>query len=383
MNVSLPIPNDEAKQLSDQLLSLIKTEIQHSGPISFSRFMDLALYVPTFGYYRNTLKKFGQAGDFVTAPEISPLFSRCLANQCAEILKITGGDIVEFGAGSGIMAADILQALSEQTQLPEHYYILEVSGFLKSLQREMIQKKAPHCLERVVWLDALPHHPIKGVVLANEVLDAMPVHQFVCNNGIKECGVTIKDNALAHCILEKENALLHTAIEKYEINFSDGYTSEINLHLPGWISALSDFLSRGLVLIMDYGFPRAEYYHPDRSMGTLMAHYQHHAHSDVLLYPGIQDITAHVDFTAVAESAADAGFDIVGFTHQAAFLMNCGLLSLVSEKTDEQKRFSQNQAILKLTSPSEMGELFKVMGLAKNLDMDFMGFQMMNHIERL
>lgn len=419
MSTTLPLPSPDAKALSDELLTFIKTEIKTHGTIPFSRFMQLALYAPQWGYYRNTLKKFGRSGDFVTAPELSPLYSQCVANQCAEILKITGGDIVEFGAGSGVMAATILQALSEKNSLPNHYYIIEVSGFLQSEQRRTIQEIAPHCLDRVVWLETLPREPIAGVVLANEVLDAMPVCQFVWKDGVKECGVTLQDDALSHCILEKENSVLIQAVEQYDLHLTEGYTSEINLHLPGWIAAISDFLSHGLVLIMDYGFPRSEYYHPDRSMGTVMAHYQHYAHQDVLLYPGIQDITAHVDFTAVAESATRAGFDVIGFTHQAAFLLNCGLLSLMSENADTEtrmeqapnntplhsnthsagaisvqntpqnkmiysvNRFLQNQQILQLTSPSEMGELFKVIGLAKNLEVDVMGFQTMNRLARL
>jgi SAM-dependent MidA family methyltransferase len=384
MIVSLPIPDDESKILSDALLSLIKTEIQQNGPMSFSRFMDLALYAPSLGYYRNALKKFGKEGDFVTAPEMSPLFSQCIANQCAQVLAaLQGGDILEFGAGTGTMAADILLALKEKNQLPDHYYILEISGYLKSEQHKIIAKKIPEYVDRVVWLDALPEKPIKGVVLANEVLDAMPVHQFTYQNGVKECGVTVKEDSLTACLLEKTNSSLITAIEKYDIDFSNGYTSEINLYLPGWIASIGKMLSSGLLLIMDYGFPRAEYYHPDRSMGTLMSHYRHYAHDHVLLYPGIQDITAHVDFTAVAESAVENGFDVAGFTHQAAFLMNCGLLTLPQENRDEKTRFLRNQQILQLTLPSEMGEFFKVMGLTKNSEMDLLGFQTMNQLSRL
>ena len=383
MPATLPLPSLDAKTLSDALLDVITTEIKAQGAISFSRFMQLALYAPQWGYYRNTLKKFGRAGDFVTAPELSTLYSQCIANQCAEILKLTGGDIVEFGAGSGVMAADILSALSEKKCLPKQYYIIELSRFLQSVQRDTIQKKAPHCLERVAWLDRLPDQPIKGVVLANEVLDAMPVCQFVWKNGVKECGVTLHDDVLSPCVLEKENAQLMQAIEKYDLHLENGYTSEINLHLPGWIASIHDFLQQGLVLILDYGFPRSEYYHRDRSMGTLMAHYQHRAHHDLLLYPGLQDITSHVDFTAVADSAIDAGFEVIGFTNQAAFLMNCGLLSFISESADEKTRFRQNQQILQLTSPSEMGELFKVIGLVKNGETDVMGFQTMNQLMRL
>lgn len=385
MNITLPIPDPVAKQLSDELRSHIIAEIEKSGAISFARFMELALYTPGLGYYQNALKKFGKEGDFVTAPEISPLFSYCIANQCAEILNyMKGGDIVEFGAGSGVMAADILCALKEKNQLPQHYYILELSGFLKSAQRETIEKKIPDYIDRVVWLTALPENPIRGVVLANEVLDAMPTHQFIYkNNTIHECGVTINHNEFENNILEKENLDLISAVEKYNISFSENYVSEINLYLPGWIKSISTFLSQGAVLIIDYGFPRHEYYHSDRSMGTVMCHYRHHAHANPLVLPGIQDITAHVDFTAIAESAIENQFSVAGFTNQAAFLINCGLLELISETADEKKRFLQNQQILQLTSPNEMGELFKVIGLSKKLEMDWMGFRAMNQVARL
>ena len=384
VNNTLPIPDSEAKQLSDQLLSLIVTEIKKSGAISFARYMQLALYTPQLGYYQNALKKFGKNGDFVTAPEISPLFSYCLANQCAEILEnLNGGDIFEFGAGSGIMAADILFALKEKNQLPNHYYILELSGFLKSVQRETIQNKIPELLDRVIWLEQLPEKPIQGVVLANEVLDEMPIHLFKINNGIKECGVAVENNQLVNCILEKENPELISAIKKYEIVFAENYYSEINLFLSGWIKSVATILSRGVVLILDYGFPRHEYYHSDRSAGTVMCHYRHRSHAKPLIFPGIQDITAHVDFTAVAESAADQGFSVNGFTNQAAFLMNTELLSFVNNTTDEKKRFLQNQQILQLTLPSEMGELFKVMGLTKNYVQSLMGFVEMNKVHAL
>lgn len=384
MDDTLPIPDSDAKQLSDQLLSHIIAEIKKSGAISFARYMQLALYRPQLGYYQNALKKFGKAGDFVTAPEISPLFSYCLANQCAEILEnLSGGDIFEFGAGSGVMAADILFALKEKNWLPNHYYILELSGFLKSVQHETIKNKIPELLDRVIWLEQLPEKPIQGVVLANEVLDAMPVHLFKINNGIKECGVAVENNQLVNCVFEKENLELISALKKYEIDFAENYSSEINLLLPGWIKSVATILSHGVVLILDYGFPRTEYYHRDRSAGTLMCHYRHRSHANPLIFPGIQDITAHVDFTAVAENAADQRFSVNGFTNQAAFLMNTGLLSFINNTIDEKKRFLQNQQILQLTLPSEMGELFKVIGLTKNYAQSLMGFAAINKVHAL
>lgn len=384
MSNTLPPLDSAAKALSSQLLSSIKAEIKKSGCMSFARYMELALYAPQLGYYRNGLKKFGPAGDFVTAPEISPLFSYCVANQCAEVLQaLNGGDILEFGAGSGVMAADILHALQKKNQLPSHYYILELSASLKSEQEKTIREKIPDLFDRVVWLDTLPEKPIQGVILGNEVLDAMPVHPFTWHQGIKERCVALENDTLVSCLSEKENPALIAQIEKYGIDFAKGYTSEVNLYLSGWIKSISSILSRGIVLLMDYGFPRHEYYHPDRNTGTLMCHYRHRAHTDPLIFVGAQDITAHVDFTLVAESAEENGLTVLGFTNQSAFLINCGLLSFINEAADEKARFMQNQQILQLTLPSEMGELFKVIGLTKNIEITLLGFSEMNQLERL
>lgn len=384
MPLTLPPLDSAAKALSDELMQQITQEIKSAGPMSFARYMSLALYAPTVGYYRNTFQKFGEDGDFVTAPEISNLYSYCIANQCAEILRaLNGGDILEFGAGSGVMAADILIALKKINQLPTHYFIVELSAILQAQQLETIEKKIPDCLDRVIWLTALPENKIRGVILGNEVLDAMPVHQFIWNDGVKECGVTIQDDQLVSCVLESPNADLISRINNYTISFPKNYVSEINLQLSAWMKSVSDVLSSGVMLLMDYGFPRHEYYHPDRSQGTVMCHYRHRSHSNPLIFPGIQDITAHVDFTAVAEAASDHHCDVVGFTNQAAFLMNCGLLSFLDEAKDEKKRFLQNQQILKLTMPSEMGELFKVMAVAKNYHHALLGFHTTNQLARL
>lgn len=381
---NLPTPNPAAKRLSDHLLSRVVDEIQQSGPIPFSRYMSHALYSPELGYYRNDLQKFGKHGDFITAPELSPLFAQCIAKQCAQVFNdLGGGDILEFGAGRGVMAADILQSLKAHNQLPNHYYILELSGVLRAQQQVILKEKAAAYYDRVVWLERLPQTSITGVVLANEVLDAMPVSLFTWRDDLKECGVDVQDGQLVFCILEKTNPDLAAQLQQYKIPFANDYTSEINLQLSSWINSVSDCLSRGLLLLIDYGFPRQEYYHADRDQGTLMCHYKHYTHANPLIYPGIQDITAHVDFTAVAEAADVAGLSVSGFTHQAAFLMNMDLLSLVDSSLDEKTRFAQNQQILQLTSSSEMGELFKVMGLTKRYDADLSGFATMNQLARL
>jgi len=384
MNVTLPAPDPVAKAMSDRLSQQIRMEIKQKGPISFSRFMTLALYAPELGYYRNPFQKFGKAGDFVTAPEVSHLYSYCLANQCAQVLThLNGGDILEFGAGSGVMASDILIALQKINLLPKHYYILELSAHLKLLQRETIMQKIPACLDRVVWLERVPTEKINGIILANEVLDAMPVELFTWQNGPKNNLVDFKKNEFILNLSSEIDLKLQSQLEKYDIHFQNHYTSEINFMLEGWIKSISDMLASGLLLIADYGFARQEYYHPDRNMGTLMCHFNHHAHKNPLIYPGIQDITAHVDFTHIAEAGSQCDFEIVGFTDQGNFLLNCDLLTFANNPIDTTAHINQNQKIMQLTSPSEMGELFKMIALIKNINIDLLGFKNKNKLERL
>lgn len=362
-----------------QLLAHIFSEIKkNGGKISFAKYMDLALYTPGLGYYSCGIQKFGTQGDFVTAPEISPLFSQCLAFQCEEILKNLGdGDILEIGAGSGQMAVDILIQLEKLRRLPEHYYILELSADLKNRQQEKLKRFLPEFFDRVIWLETLANFDFSGVILANEVLDAMPVHQFRIQEGIlHEVEVIECNGKLKTQISETNNPYL---LEHYHSKtWPTEYTSEINLNLKPWIASLSDILKSGIILIIDYGFPRQEYYHPDRSMGTLMCHYRHYAHHDPFLYPGLQDITAHVDFTAIAEAASATGLDILGYTSQAAFLLSTGLMNLAEKNhpNTEKEKVIQNQAIQTLTSPAEMGELFKVIALGRNFDSPLLGFKL-------
>lgn len=359
-----------------ELTELIRREIQtNNGKIDFARFMERALYAPRLGYYIAGKQKFGPQGDFVTGPEISTLFSQCLAKQCEQILsEINNPDILEFGAGTGIMAASILLQLEKDKALPNHYFILELSPELQQRQRQTIELSCPHLLGKVSWLQNLPTNDFHGVVLANEVLDAMPVHKFkIDNNKTYEYFITANDDQFQWqeepC---KNNSILALA---QSLSFESEYVSEINLFLKPWVKSIGEILSKGAVIIIDYGFPRHEYYHPDRNMGTLMCHYQHQSHPDPLINVGEQDITAHVDFTAVAEAADDAGLDVAGYTHQAAFLIANDLAELYQQQagTDDQQ-FSTNQEVKMLTLPSEMGELFKVIALSKNLDIPLKGF---------
>lgn len=372
---------------SQALQALMHDEIAANAGMSFDRFMELALYAPGLGYYTAGSQKFGAAGDFVTAPEISSLFSQCLANQCAQILQVTGGDILEFGAGSGVMAANILQQLERLQSLPGHYFILDLSPDLKSRQLKTIEQIVPHLLERVIWLEAMPEN-FSGVMLGNEVLDAMPVSVFKMRaDQVYEQYVDVIDNELRP-VWREASDLLTAAVHRLQSRgmvFSDGYTSEINLRLSGWISSLADSMQKGAVLLIDYGYTAKEYYHAERSMGTLICHYQHRAHDDPFKLIGLQDITANVDFSAVKEAAEKAGISLAGYTTQANFLLSSGLESLVSEYSPEDSenflRITQGVKVLML--PSQMGERFKVIGLAKNLDINLQGFSTRDMSDRL
>jgi SAM-dependent MidA family methyltransferase len=380
---NLPQPDPVALQISEKLSQHIRTEIAQSGPIDFARYMEMTLYTPGLGYYSAGAQKFGEAGDFITAPEISPLFGQCIAKQIADVLDhLEGGDILEFGAGSGRLAVDILTALSKSNSLPNHYYILEVSASLKARQQALIAQQLPEFAERVVWLDKLPEN-FSGVILANEVLDAMPVHKFrQGDSGILERFVSCQDK-FAETFDQASDEVIQ-AVDELGIQLAAGYTSEINMLLPAWMNSLASCLKQGVVLLIDYGFVRREYYHPDRHMGTLTCHYRHHSHDDVFLYPGLQDITAHVDFTAVAQAALAANLQVSGFATQAHFLMSCGLMTMTDDLSkDVQASYQTAQEIKKLVLPSEMGELFKVMALSKNFDHPLIGFSLHDMREKL
>jgi SAM-dependent MidA family methyltransferase len=384
----LPPPSPAAQAHSERLQAVIRDEIEAAGGhIGFDRFMELALYAPGLGYYSAGSHKFGEAGDFVTAPEISSLFSRCLAQQCAEVLRGTeGGDILEFGAGSGVMAADVLVELERLDCLPDHYFILELSADLRERQQQTIAEKAPQLSERVVWLDALPESGLRGVVLANEVLDAMPVHRFIIQNGEPhELSVVWNGQQFA---LESgaPDAALYTRLKQLQQDYalSDGYSSELNLHAEEWVQSVGRVLQQGVVLLIDYGFPQREFYHPQRNRGTLMCHYRHRAHDDALRLVGLQDITAHVDYTAVAEAALQAGLAVRGYTNQANFLIASGLMELLSEESGGvQEQLSLAAQVKRLTMPGEMGELFKVMALTKGWEGGLRGFSLRDERAKL
>ena len=368
----------------DNHTAALESQIQQAihaagGKLPFAQFMELALYAPGLGYYSAGHKKFGAEGDFVTAPEISALFSFCVAEQCAQILSQLGeADILEFGAGTGVMAADILLHLESLACLPGQYYILDVSADLQQRQQQTLQQKCPHLIGRVVWLQQLPAKPLNAVVLANEVLDAMPVSLFQhTEQGLQECFVSYENNQyqLISGAIENTELARHLQQIQAEIELPVPYQSEVNLLLRPWLQSVSECLAKGVVLLFDYGYPRREYYHPQRSQGTLQCFHQHRVSEQIFQHIGSQDITAHVDFTAVAEAAVAADFDVLGYTNQTHFLLNNQLLSLAERfSVDEVERFNRNQQIKQLTLPSEMGEKFKMIALGKDYPHTFQAF---------
>jgi SAM-dependent MidA family methyltransferase len=389
--MSLPSPSPEALAHSAQLTDHIRQQIAAAGGwISFARYMELALYAPGLGYYSAGSRKFGAAGDFITAPEMTPRFAQTLARQVQEILAQTQPQVIEVGAGSGRLAADLLLALGSAGVAPERYGILELSGELAARQRETIARLAPQWLDRVEWLSALPDR-FSGVVIGNEVLDAMPAHLVVWHEGkILERGVEIapdvETGAFRHADRPATGALLSLAEEivaASPANLGRGspYLSEISLANRAWTAEWAKRLDAGALLLIDYGFPRHEYYHPQRSSGTLMCHYRHHAHGEPFYLPGLQDITVHVDFTAIAEAGFGAGISVLGYAAQSHFLLNCGILDLMGHGGSEaSERLRDSNAVQKLLSPAEMGELFKVIALGRGVREPLLGF---THGDRL
>jgi len=376
--MTLPLPSSDALAHSEALCGRIRDEMAAAGGwMSFARFMELALYAPGLGYYSGGSQKFGQAGDFVTAPEISPLFGRTLAAQVAQFMAHSGPDILEPGAGTGALAADLLLELEDMGQLPEHYWILELSGDLRQRQQATLSRRAPHLLPRVSWLDELPQ-AFSGVVLANEVLDAMPVHRVHWTEaGIFDQGVSLDEAGNFVWQDRPATGALLAAAEKLPVVAP--YVSEINLAARAWIAEWARILGRGVLILIDYGFPEREFYHPQRNQGTLMCHYRHHAHGEPFHRPGLEDITAHVDFTAVVEAGVSAGLDLLGYGSQGQFLLNCGLTRMLERHTPPEGTAGSHYLRLasgaqKLISPSEMGELFKVMILAKGVEEMPLGF---------
>jgi SAM-dependent MidA family methyltransferase len=355
--------------------ALYETIRAGNGWIPFDDYLRIVQYAPGLGYYSAGSHKIGPEGDFITAPELSPLFGRCMAQQCAQVLELCGGDV-----GSGALAATLLQSLRDLNRLPEHYLILEVSADLRERQRQRLMRLPGELYERVQWLDSLPNPPIHGVFLANEVIDALPFKRFVIaeTGAVLERGVALSDDLM---LTESDRAAgdsLRAEIMRVGGGSVDelpaGYCSELCLMVGPWIAGLAASFARGAMLLIDYGYRRRDYYHPQRWQGTLRCHFQHRAHDDALLYPGLQDISAWVDFTRVAEGADAAGLAVAGFCTQTAFLLATGIERELAGQTNalEHARLASQARVLLL--PGEMGEAFKVMALTRGLEEPLCGF---------
>lgn len=370
--IGLPQPDEESLAHCQKVSASIKRAIDESdGSISFAQFMYLALYSPGLGYYSAGATKFGAAGDFITAPEISPLFGRVVARQCQAVLEETdSGQILELGAGSGRLAVDILRWLDARNSLPERYLILETSADLQARQQDLILKELPGLYQKIEFLSQLPEN-FSGVVIANEVADALPVERFERTDGaVLQMRVAANETGFDWS-RKKAPAVLAAAVRKIELDIGEplpgGYQSEVSLGLPDWIAQLATCLHKGLVLLFDYGVSRREYYSPDRNQGWLRCHFRHHAHNDPLIYAGIQDLTSWVDFTAIAESAQAHGLDVLGFVTQANFLIGGGLEDELAAMGDLPiaERLELSRQVKLLTLPGEMGEHFKCIGLSR------------------
>ena len=370
----LPTPPAEALAHSERLAALIRGEIAaHGGWIPFARYMELALYAPGLGYYTAGARKLGREGDFITAPELTPLFGQTLAHQAAAVLANGFDQILEIGAGSGALAAALLAELERLGRLPRQYCILEVSPDLRERERDLLAATVPHLLERVVWLNQLPTvYP--GLIIANEVLDAMPVHMVRTGaSGVEETGVELQGDAYTWAWRPAGAELIAAA---QALQLPEGYQTEIQLVARGFVRALANAMARGVILLIDYGFPQHEYYLAQRSEGTLMCHYRHRAHADPFFLPGLQDITSHVDFSAMARAGEEAGLELLGYTGQAQFLINCGITDILlrTPPEDAAAYLPQASAAQQLLSPSEMGELFKVIAFGKDYALPLQGF---------
>ena len=375
--VTRDLPETDAASLahSARVAQAIKEMIRSEGGwIPFSNYMDLAMFAPGLGYYSAGAAKIGAAGDFTTAPEMSALFGATLAKQVAQVLKATGGDVLEFGAGSGKLACDLLRGLEKRGCEPHRYLILEPSPDLRERQQVLLEKELPDWISRVKWIDALPENFV-GVMIANEVLDAMPIDLVSWQtDGVYERGVAISgDDFIWEDRKLAPGSLLDHA---RSITVAPGYASEIHRAGAAFVRSLGDSLKHGVALLIDYGFLDHEYYHPDRNTGTLMCHYRHRAHTDPFFLPGAQDVTAHVNFSAMLDAAQSTGLDIEGYTTQAKFLIACGITDQLGEidpANGAQYLPLANQA-QRLLSPAEMGELFKVLALGRGIDFSLLGF---------
>ncbi|WP_199099593.1 SAM-dependent methyltransferase [Dyella sp. ASV21] len=380
MSSQLPEPSADEREHSDRLSTRLREEIAAHGPMPFSQFMERCLYMPGLGYYSAGKTKFGEAGDFITAPELGELFAGCVVSAVHPVLDMLGedADFLELGGGSGAFAEAALKAFAAAGSLPRHYFILEPSADLRERQRERLEAALPaDVFTRVLWLNRPPEQEWRGVLFANEVIDALPTTRFAMKTGeVYEEYVALDGEGRLMRVDRPADALVSGAVRHVErdmeLEFVDGYRSEILPQLPYWIQAIAGTLSAGLMLFIDYGYVRRELYLPERNDGTLRAYYRHRAHADPLYLPGLNDLTASVDFTALAEAGNSAGFSVAGYLPQAQFLIGSGLQQVFeaayTAAPDEAARYRLAQEVKKLTMPDQMGERFQAMLFARNMD---------------
>lgn len=373
--MSLPLPSPAAQQSSANLQTLLTEEIRkHGNWIPFSRFMELVLYAPQYGYYTGGSHKIGNNGDFITAPTLTPLFARTLARQLQELLPQTAGNIYEFGAGTGQLAADLLNNLSDGIN---RYYIIEVSPELAARQKDLIQTLAPQAAQKIVHLSALPE-TFDGIIIGNEVLDAMPVEIIRKDEGgsFEHVGVCLDNDRFTYSARPLHDLQLSALASLYFPKISSPYTSELHPQQYAFIRTLASRLEHGCMIFIDYGFDAAQYYHPQRNQGTLIGHYRHHVIHNPFDFIGLADLTAHVNFTDIAQAGTDAGLDLIGYLSQSHFLLNLGITELLAQtgQPDSAEYIREAAAVQKLIDQHEMGELFKVIAFGKNINIDWIGF---------
>lgn len=373
--MTLPLPSPAAQQSSANLQTLLAEEIKkHRNWIPFSRFMELVLYAPQYGYYTGGSHKIGNDGDFITAPTLTPLFARTLARQLQELLPQTAGNIYEFGAGTGQLAADLLNNLSDGIN---RYYIIEISPELAARQKDLIQTLAPQAAQKIVHLSALPE-TFDGIIIGNEVLDAMPVEIIRKDEGgsFEHVGVCLDNDRFTYSARPLHDLQLSALASLYFPKISSPYTSELHPQQYAFIRTLASRLEHGCMIFIDYGFDAAQYYHPQRNQGTLIGHYRHHVIHNPFDFIGLADLTAHVNFTDIAQAGTDAGLDLIGYLPQSHFLLNLGITELLAQtgQTDSAAYIREAAAVQKLIDQHEMGELFKVIAFGKNINIDWTGF---------
>ena len=373
--MTLPLPSPAAQQSSANLQTLLAEEIRkHGNWIPFSRFMELVLYAPQYGYYTGGSHKIGNDGDFITSPTLTPLFARTLARQLQELLPQTAGNIYEFGAGTGQLAADLLNNLSDGIN---RYYIIEISPELAARQKDLIRTLAPQAAQKIVHLSALPE-TFNGIIIGNEVLDAMPVEIIRKDEGgsFEHVGVCLDNDRFTYSARPLHDLQLSALASLYFPKISSPYTSELHPQQYAFIRTLASRLEHGCMIFIDYGFDAAQYYHPQRNQGTLIGHYRHHVIHNPFDFIGLADLTSHVNFTDIAQAGTDAGLDLIGYLPQSHFLLNLGITELLAQtgKTDSAAYIREAAAVQKLIDQHEMGELFKVIAFGKNINIDWTGF---------